>query len=543
MKYILKVYNIWEQGPREKQEDAIYPARGKQSEGDRLFILCDGMGGHDSGEVASNTVCEAMSSAIHRQCPDAQGDFSDDNFNVALDEAFKALDKADTGAEKKMGTTLTFLKLHSKGCTIAHMGDSRVYHIRAGENAEQTKILFHTIDHSYINDLLQIGEITEEEAKVSTQKNIITRAMQPMMDRKPKADLYHTTDIRPGDYFFMCSDGIMEQMEDDNLKYIFSEKAGDDQNKVDILTKVTSKNRDNHSAIIVHILDVIDPISEEEMSEEEIGFAATLEFDHPSDENSDSDKDVLVVREAAELSDPRMPERVKRKSHNSINLQTTKWIITAAAVVVLLLCGYFIFIKDSNKDGGDKRTEPTPRERTEQQPSQNSERDNKPSPTTPSEGRTRPEKQQPQSEDREQGLSKEELEAAISDHASNLETANTSSQENEREPEIGKEELQALVNEHTNGDDSPTATPQQSEGKPEREAEESGDKDNHEGENPESGRDREETPTKPTNNQGLMEALDNLPNVGDKQSNNDNKDDESIPSSDQDKINKPIRNK
>ena len=269
MKYIIKAYSIWEPGQRvdsegkPHQEDSIFPAYEQQKDTDRLFILCDGMGGHEAGEVASATVCDAMSKSVFESSPDAEGDFSDDYLNKAIADAFDALDASALGnvsTEKKMGTTMTFLKLHSKGCTIAHMGDSRVYHIRSGKGRDDTKILFKTNDHSLVNDLVKVGELTPEEAKLSKQKNIITRAMQPKMERRPKPDVYHTVDIKPGDYFYMCSDGMLEQMEDENLLFNFSEATGDDENKVNILTQATSQNLDNHSAIIIHILDVIDPL-------------------------------------------------------------------------------------------------------------------------------------------------------------------------------------------------------------------------------------------------------------------------------------------
>ncbi|MCD8294507.1 MAG: protein phosphatase 2C domain-containing protein [Clostridia bacterium] len=240
----------------------MFPAHNEAKETDRLFILCDGMGGHDAGEVASATVCEAMSKSILAAVPDVEGDFPEAVLNNALADAFAALDEKDDGtAKRKMGTTMTLLKLYDKGCCIAHIGDSRVYHIRPGKRAEDTKILFRTEDHSLVNDLIKIGELTVEEAKHSRQKNVITRAMQPHTERRPKADVYRTSDIRPGDYFYLCSDGMLENMEDYQLCYFFSQAAGDDENKRKSLLKATEENRDNHSAIIVHILDVKNPVA------------------------------------------------------------------------------------------------------------------------------------------------------------------------------------------------------------------------------------------------------------------------------------------
>ncbi|MCD8302233.1 MAG: protein phosphatase 2C domain-containing protein [Prevotellaceae bacterium] len=263
MRFKLKTYSIWEFGKRvdaegkPHQEDDMFPAHGSATDSDRLFILCDGMGGHEAGEVASATVCDAISRHILSAAPDPEGAFPDELFLSALDAAFVALDAKDTGtAVRKMGTTLTLLKFHSAGCLIAHMGDSRVYHIRPGRTVAETRILFRTEDHSLVNDLVKIGELTPEEARHSRQRNVITRALQPHMEYRPKADIYRTADIQPGDYFYLCTDGMLENMDDGQLRYFFSAQAGDDRHKVLSLQRATRENSDNHSAIIVHVVKV-----------------------------------------------------------------------------------------------------------------------------------------------------------------------------------------------------------------------------------------------------------------------------------------------
>ncbi len=264
MKYSISTYTIWEYGQRTDaegrphQEDSLYPLPGQMTADSRLFLLCDGMGGHDAGEVASATVCEAMAAEIGRLCPEPDSPFSDEMLNKAVSSAYDALDSRDTNALKKMGTTMTMLKLHPRGATIAHIGDSRVYHIRPGVDGDSTRIMFATSDHSLVNELIKVGELTPEQARDFPQKNVLTRAMQPHQDRRNPADVYHTEDVRPGDVFFMCSDGMLEHMTDDDLKSVFSDVSGEaDADKVSALIDMTAENHDNHTAIIVRVNDVV----------------------------------------------------------------------------------------------------------------------------------------------------------------------------------------------------------------------------------------------------------------------------------------------
>ncbi len=339
------------------QEDSIYPLPENISDSDRVFIVCDGMGGHDAGEVASATVCEAMGKSVLANAADPEGEFTDEMLAKAITDAFDALDKKDTGAAKKMGTTMTFLKLHDKGATIAHMGDSRVYHIRPGKDENSTAILFETVDHSLVNDLVKIGEMTPEEAKTSRQRNVITRAMQPNMERRPRADVYHTADIKPGDYFYMCTDGMLETADDASIKYVFSDELGDAKAKVEILRKGTEPNRDNHSAIIIHVLDVIDPLPVGESKKADTGKA---DSDKAEEKASESVADASVTGNTSVSPKPAKPLpqqhtaqqavsagsegasmarlEAKRKKNVMLNL-----ILLCAAVVVVVAGGFMVF--------------------------------------------------------------------------------------------------------------------------------------------------------------------------------------------------------
>lgn len=252
MKFKIKAYNLQELGQRTNQEDSLFPALGKSTSDDRLFVLCDGMGGHEKGEVASATVCATLSRVILSAWHPGEV-LSDELFLQALSAAYDALDAKDNGEERKMGTTLTFLCLHSSGATVAHIGDSRIYQLRPASKNTSARIVFRTQDHSLVNDLVKIGEITEEEAKHHPQKNVITRAMQPCQEHRAKADIAHLTDILPGDYFYMCSDGMLEEASDENILNIITKPNATDEQKLEMLRNVTEENKDNHTAHLIHI--------------------------------------------------------------------------------------------------------------------------------------------------------------------------------------------------------------------------------------------------------------------------------------------------
>ena len=240
---------IWELGQRDNQEDSIFPMFGKATDDDRLFILCDGMGGHEHGEVASQTVCKAMSDTILSQ---SKQSFTDDDLLYALQAAYRQLDCLDNSHLKKMGTTLCLLYFHKGGLTAAHIGDSRIYHIRPKEN----RILYQSRDHSLVYDLYQAGEISYEEMRTSPQKNIITRAIQPGEESRVRPAIVHIADIRPGDYFYICSDGMLEQMSNDELCSFLSSDGSDEKKRMQLVA-ATSDNKDNHSAYLIHIKEVV----------------------------------------------------------------------------------------------------------------------------------------------------------------------------------------------------------------------------------------------------------------------------------------------
>lgn len=242
-------YAINEIGKRSNNEDSIYPEKGEANNLNRTFMVCDGIGGYQGGEIASKVVSQSIASFLATK--EAE-DFNQDIFLDALTYAYDQLDAiADETYSKRMGTTLTFLHLHEKGAFMAHIGDSRIYHLR--KEGEAIKILYKSEDHSYVNDLLKAGIITKEEADIHPDKNIITRAVQPLPKQRSEATIYETADILGGDYFFLCSDGILEQVDDDILCYILNKNVDTEEKNRMIFDICKGKSNDNFSSYLIAV--------------------------------------------------------------------------------------------------------------------------------------------------------------------------------------------------------------------------------------------------------------------------------------------------
>lgn len=261
-------------GQRANQEDSIFPALGCASTESHTFIVCDGMGGHENGEVASSTVCRSFEAFLNGINAD---DFSEAVFNRALAFAYDELDRI--GAATNMGTTLTFLHLNSSGAFMAHIGDSRIYHLRSNDADGNMQIIYRSADHSLVNELLSSGIITEEEARNHPKKNVITRAMQP--GDHCNADIHFTADICPGDYFFLCSDGVLESIDDATLSAILASDISDEEKLELIRNNCNTSSRDNNSAYLIHVAtaELIDASTPDESASAPVPLAQDAETD------------------------------------------------------------------------------------------------------------------------------------------------------------------------------------------------------------------------------------------------------------------------
>lgn len=234
-------------GRKDNQEDNVYPLFERVDDQQRFFILCDGVGGQDHGEVASRCVCDTVGAYLEQRYTET-GDVTEDDITLAIEKAYDALDTLDKDDQSKMATTFTCVCLTGNGAIVAHMGDSRIYQVRPGQG-----VMYQSADHSLVNALLAAGELTPEEAKDFPRKNVITRALQPHSERRFNAEIHTLTDVRSGDYFFLCCDGVLEQLTNDRLVEILSAKRNDNE-KVRLLEQEgLDKTKDNFTAYLIPI--------------------------------------------------------------------------------------------------------------------------------------------------------------------------------------------------------------------------------------------------------------------------------------------------
>ena len=284
-------------GRKDNQEDFLWPNPQTVTKENWVFVMCDGVGGQDSGEVASETAATALGTFLTGHLPE-DGVVTKAFFEEALNYAYDEMDKVDTGAMRKMGTTMTCLVLHKGGVLVAHIGDSRIYHVRPSLASKEgrTGIIYQSADHSLVNDLLRAGEITEEEAVNFPQKNVITRAMQPHLERRYKADVYEISDVESGDYFFLCCDGVLEQLTNDRLGEILADETLDDEGKIAAIKVVCDGNtRDNYTCWLVPIDEV--EREEEENTREEDDIAVVVEQEEQEQELQVNDETTPPVSE------------------------------------------------------------------------------------------------------------------------------------------------------------------------------------------------------------------------------------------------------
>lgn len=207
-----------------------------------LWAVCDGMGGHSAGQMASARVVEGLKQ-IGRP-PTAFGLMS--ACLEAINEANRELAQIGHQQGAVIGTTVAVLMVHAEHFACFWAGDSRIYRMRDGNLAQLTR------DHSEIQDLIAHGILTPEEARTWPRRNVITRAIG--VDAAVDVDRVEGT-LRPGDVFLLCSDGLTNHLEDDELATFLSAAGKRAQTICDALVATTLERgaKDNVTVVVVRV--------------------------------------------------------------------------------------------------------------------------------------------------------------------------------------------------------------------------------------------------------------------------------------------------
>lgn len=243
----MQVGGISQTGGRPNNEDAILveeiaPAADLPN-GGWVLAVADGMGGHADGEVASSLAIQTLKDAFTgAPQPDAA---------LALTQAYRraneAIYEAGTTPEARPGTTLVSAVVRGKYVTIANVGDSRAYLMRANQLTQITQ------DHSVLAEQVAAGELEAGDARKSPQRNMLTAALgtEPKLEKRLPA-IYEVT-LLPEDRLLLCSDGFYDVLQSDDYLQLMS---GDDaQSSAAALTELATQRRttDNVSAVVLSV--------------------------------------------------------------------------------------------------------------------------------------------------------------------------------------------------------------------------------------------------------------------------------------------------
>ncbi len=229
---------------RERNEDSYIA---EKFDNYHLFIVADGMGGHKSGELASRLAV----SGIEKRCAEYFGHIPDGQLILrrAISETNREVfERAEHEAENSgMGTTVTCAMIYNGDMYIGHAGDSRAYILREDELVQLTN------DHSYIAELVRMGQISQEEAENHPRKNVITRALGT--DSSLRTDTEQIR-LKKGDYVVICSDGLTNHVADRELEDLLLSRGNVEEIAATLLQMALRRGgHDNITVIVMAVED------------------------------------------------------------------------------------------------------------------------------------------------------------------------------------------------------------------------------------------------------------------------------------------------
>ena len=223
-----------------------------------LAVLADGMGGYNAGEVASGmattvitTEIQHLAGSVEPHLPEGESGapFAQRMLREQIAKANMSIFQAAQSQPQYagMGTTLVVTLFYDNRITVAHIGDSRVYRLREGRFEQLTK------DHSLLQEQIDSGMITPEQARYSHNKNLVTRALG--IDPAVEPDV-NDHDALPGDIYLLCSDGLNDMVPDEDIGMTLQTLQGNLKLAAQQLVRMANDNggRDNVSVVLVRVV-------------------------------------------------------------------------------------------------------------------------------------------------------------------------------------------------------------------------------------------------------------------------------------------------
>ena len=231
-------------GDREYQQDQVALLSHSRLPGCVLAIVADGMGGRSGGRKASDPVMLTARQLFERYSPDS--DDASTVLNQIVTESHIVIKLTAISSEQEPHSTLAAFLLNPAGdCHWVHTGDSRIYHFHG------SKLVKRTMDHSYVQTLVERGELTEEEANVHPQSNILMGCLGAEDD--PPVAMHFIPQVRPGDILMACSDGVWHYFSPNELGSVLSSLSPREATEF-LIEKARSRGHgggDNLSLVIV----------------------------------------------------------------------------------------------------------------------------------------------------------------------------------------------------------------------------------------------------------------------------------------------------
>jgi len=212
----MEFWGITDSGKVRKHNQDFYKMQSNEDNGIAILVVCDGMGGANAGNVASELAAEAFMENMSSLVEDSNDKFDQQKVAAMVTDAVLSanavvFDKSLHDEEfAGMGTTLTAAVSTGEGEVVANIGDSRLYHVRKNKITQITK------DHSVVEDMIERGEITRSEARHHPSRNLITRALGTSFYEPPDIFLLN---LEPGDFIILCSDGLSNVVLDREMLY------------------------------------------------------------------------------------------------------------------------------------------------------------------------------------------------------------------------------------------------------------------------------------------------------------------------------------